>query len=166
MSRINGQLWIYLQSVQAYVSPPIAVVFLLGVFWKRINGQGAITALLAGFVLGAARFILEVYFAGEKLTGFFGWFVGMNFLHFAILLFAVCVGILIVVSLLTPAPAPEKVAGLTLQTVREKISLAEVESDSIFAVPLEPETSGQRKMNMLFAGVLVVTVVSLWIYFA
>src|SRR6185369_5814501 len=33
MSRISSQLWIYLQSVQAYISPPIAAVFLLGVFW-------------------------------------------------------------------------------------------------------------------------------------
>ena len=166
MDRISGQLWIYLQSVQAYVSPPIAVVFLLGIFWKRINGQGAITSLLAGFVLGTARFILEVYFAGEKLTGFLGWFVGMNFLHFAILLFAVCVVILITVSLLTPAPAPEKVAGLTLQTVREKISMAEVESDSIIAASLEPETAGQRNLNLLGAGVLIVTAIFLWIYFA
>src|SRR5262250_2027522 len=62
MSRISSQLWIYLQSVQAYISPPIAAVFLLGVFWKRINGQGAIVSLLLGFALGAARFILEVYY--------------------------------------------------------------------------------------------------------
>jgi len=46
MGRISSQLWIYLQSVQAYISPPIAAVFLLGVFWRRINGQGALASLL------------------------------------------------------------------------------------------------------------------------
>jgi SSS family solute:Na+ symporter len=166
MSRVSGQLWIYLQSVQAYVSPPIAVVFLLGIFWRRINGQGAIVSLLAGFVLGALRFVLEVYFAGEKLTGLLGWFVGMNFLHFAILMFVVCLVMLVVVSLLTPAPAHDKVAGLTLQTVQEMVSMREVESESILAAPAEVATAGQKRLTMAWAGVLVVTIISLWIYFA
>ncbi|HEX4945243.1 MAG TPA: sodium:solute symporter [Blastocatellia bacterium] len=166
ISEVSDQLWIYLQSVQAYVSPPIAVVFLLGIFWRRINGQGAITSLLVGFVLGALRFILEVYYAGEKLTGFLGWFVGMNFLHFAILMFVVCLVVLVVVSLLTPAPAHDKVAGLTFQTVQEMVSLREVESESILDAPAEAETAGQKQLNLALAGVLIVTIISLWIYFA
>jgi SSS family solute:Na+ symporter len=65
MSRVSSQLWVYLQSVQAYISPPITAVFLLGVFWKRINGSGAMAALITGFILGALRFILEVAYAGS-----------------------------------------------------------------------------------------------------
>ena len=42
MKLISGQLYQYLQSVQAYISPPVAVVFLIGVFWKRVNPRGAI----------------------------------------------------------------------------------------------------------------------------
>src|SRR5205823_7424872 len=57
---LSAELYIYLQSVQAYISPPIAVCFIFGILWPRMNGQGAITSLLAGFVLGAARFIFEV----------------------------------------------------------------------------------------------------------
>lgn len=166
MGRVNDRLWIYLQSVQAYVSPPIAVVFLLGICWKRINGQGAITSLLVGFVLGALRFILEVYFAGKELTGFLNWFVRMNFLHFAILIFAVCVVILVVVSLLTPAPAREKIAGLTFQTAEEKVWLGEVESPSILAAQMEAETPAQKWVPAAFAVVLIITMISLWIYFA
>ncbi|HWQ34100.1 MAG TPA: sodium/solute symporter, partial [Blastocatellia bacterium] len=166
MGRISSQLYVYLQSVQAYVSPPIAAVFLLGVFWKRINGEGAIVSLLAGFVLGAARFILEVVYAGAPPSGFLGWFVGMNFLHFAILMFVVCVVLLVTVSLLTPAPEAAKVAGLTFQTIQEQISLAEVESESILAAPVEVETPAQKRLNLAFAGVLAVTIISLWIYFA
>ena len=33
----GGGLYQYLQSVQAYISPPIAAVFLLGLFWSRVN---------------------------------------------------------------------------------------------------------------------------------
>ena len=47
-------------SVQAYVSPPIAVCFILGILWTRPNGTGAFSSLLTGFVLGAARFVFEV----------------------------------------------------------------------------------------------------------
>jgi SSS family solute:Na+ symporter len=166
MSRISSQLYVYLQSVQAYISPPIAAVFLLGVFWKRINGQGAITSLIAGFVLGAARFILEVVYAGTQLTGLIGWYVGMNFLHFAIFMFMICVIILVAVSLITPAPEPSKVNGLTFQTIRERISMAEVESSSILEAPAEMETPPQRRYNLAFAGLLIVTMISLWVYFA
>ena len=60
MKLISSQLYHYLQSVQAYIAPPIAAVFLLGVFWKRINGKGAITTLVGGFVLGMLRLVLEL----------------------------------------------------------------------------------------------------------
>ncbi len=165
MSRISSQLYVYLQSVQAYISPPIAAVFLLGVFWKRINGQGAIASLLVGFLLGAARFLLEVVYAGEALTGLMDLYVRMNFLHFAIFMFAVCLAVLIVVSLLTPAPAADKVSGLTFQTIAGKVAQDEVETASILEAPAEPETRSQNRINLAFASILILTMISLWIYF-
>ena len=153
MGRISNKLWIYLQSVQAYVSPPIAAVFLLGIAWKRINAQGALASLLVGFVLGAARFILEVIYAGQPLEGFLKFYVGMNFLHFAVLMFVICVGVLLAVSLVTPAPASDKVADLTFET-----SVGEVAPAGGF--------SWQSKLPAAFALVLIVTVISLWVYFA
>src|SRR5205823_6128461 len=57
---ISSQLYIYLQSVQAYISPPISACFILGILWPRLNGAGAITSLLTGFVMGATRFIMEL----------------------------------------------------------------------------------------------------------
>lgn len=166
MDRISSQLWIYLQSVQAYISPPIAAVFLLGVFWKRLNGQGAIVSLLVGFVLGATRFVLEVQYKGAPPGGFLGFYIGINFLHFAALMFVICVGTLVIVSLLTPAPKAEKVNGLTFQTIKEKISIGEVESATILEAPAEEETPLQRRVNTAFALLLIATVISLWVYFA
>ena len=61
----DDRMYVYLQSVQAYISPPIAAIFLLGLFWKRVNGKGAITALLTGFVLGTIRLVLEI---NNKIT--------------------------------------------------------------------------------------------------
>ena len=34
-------LYNYLQAVQGYLAPPIFVVFFFGVFFKRLNAQGA-----------------------------------------------------------------------------------------------------------------------------
>jgi SSS family solute:Na+ symporter len=123
MKLISGQLYQYLQSVQAYISPPIAAVFLIGVFWKRVNSQGAIAALITGFVLGMARLVLELNRASLG-DGFLGWYSGINFLHFAIFLFVICAAVLVLVSLGTPAPAAGQVAGLTLQTTQAAPSRA------------------------------------------
>jgi Sodium:solute symporter family len=60
MDVISDRLYVYLQSVQAYISPPIAAVFLLGVLWPRANARGALAALFTGLVLGSARLVLEL----------------------------------------------------------------------------------------------------------
>jgi SSS family solute:Na+ symporter len=85
MKFISGELYKYLQSVQAYISPPIAAVFLLGIFMKRLNGTGAMASLLTGFVLGMGRLIAELN--KEHLSGFLYNYADINFLHFAIFLF-------------------------------------------------------------------------------
>ena len=33
----GGQLYIYIQSIAAYLAPPIAAVYLLAILWKRTN---------------------------------------------------------------------------------------------------------------------------------
>jgi SSS family solute:Na+ symporter len=119
MKYISSQLYIYLQSVQAYIAPPIAACFLLGLFFRRLNGAGAISSLVTGFVLGALRLVLELS-NGISKTGLpegsmWAWIAEINFLHFAVLLFAVSTAVLVGVSLLTPAPSPAQLAGLTYQ---------------------------------------------------
>ena len=158
---LSSQLYIYLQSVQAYISPPIAACFILGILWTRLNGAGAISALLAGFVLGTLRFVLEVF---DKSSHFQGaavrWLLDMNFLHYAILMFAICSAVLIVVSLLTPAPDRAKLAGLTFATVDDKIDTV-----GVTRVSLARESPREHKLNVAFSLLLVATVVGLWIYF-
>ena len=115
------------RSVQAYISPPIAACFVLGILWTRLNGEGAISCLLTGFVLGATRFILEVldksvHYEASPVR----WLLDMNFLHYAILMFVVCSAVLVGVSLLTPAPDREKLAGLTFATVDDKLDATAV----------------------------------------
>ena len=44
-------LWDYLQLMFSIVVPPIAVIFLVGVFFKRGNGDGAFWTLVAGTII-------------------------------------------------------------------------------------------------------------------
>jgi SSS family solute:Na+ symporter len=157
---LSAQLYIYLQSVQAYVSPPIAVCFIFGILWPRLNGQGAISSLLAGFVLGSVRFVYEVldktrHYESPSIR----WLVDMNFLHYAILMFVVCAIVLVGVSYMGEAPDRKKLAGLTFATVGEKL-------DSAAAGPkLAHETAFEHRLNVAFTLALLATVVGLWIYF-
>lgn len=151
---ISGQLYTYLQSVQAYISPPIAAVFLLGLLWRRLNASGAIAALLSGFVFGALRLILELN--KDSLGGFALQYATMNFLHFAVLLFFICSLILVVVSLMTPAQSDEKLAGLTFAT-------AHVTGDKVVKLA---DSTRSRAMEIAFSVLLVAAVVAVWVYFS
>lgn len=99
---MDGGIFKYLQSVQAYISPPIAAVFLFGLFYKWINARGAIVALWAGFVLGVLRLVTEFMSKEGSLNvekdSLLGIFLEINFLHFALFLFLFCALVLMVVS--------------------------------------------------------------------
>ena len=166
IKNINPQLFLYLQAVQAYVSPPIAACFVFGILWPRLNAHGAITSLLSGFVLGTIRFVLEVLDKSHHFTaGPIRWLLDMNFLHYAILMFVICTAVLMVVSLMTPAPDRKKIAGLTFATVNERVDLAEVRDPAVLQYRPPPEKPYQHKLNVFFSALLVATVIGLWIYF-
>lgn len=101
-SLMGGGIFHYLQSVQAYISPPIAAVFLFGLFYKWINAKGAIVSLWVGFAVGVFRLVAE-FLSNEGTIqvnegSFLGVFLGINFLHFALFLFLLCAVILMAVS--------------------------------------------------------------------
>jgi len=143
---ISGTLYTYIQSVQAYISPPITAVFFLGLFFKRLNGRGAMAALISGFVLGTSRLILEIN--KDSLSGFFYDYANINFLHFAIILFLVCSVIFIFVSLTAPAPSDEKLSNLTFATTEP-----------------HQKSSLWRRRDAQLTIVLLLAVAAVWLYF-
>lgn len=152
----GSQLYQYLQKIQGYISPPIAAVFLLGVFWPRLNGKGALASLYTGFVMGVVRLVLEFgHNAWQWNLGPATWLITMNFLHFAILMFAVCVGVLVVVSLVTPALSAERLRGLTFATTPEDVK----------AIEIAGSTARGRTVTVLATGILIGVLLVLWIVF-
>jgi SSS family solute:Na+ symporter len=119
MANISGVLYEYIQSVQSYIAPPITAVFLLGISWKRINARGALATLVGGFILGMSRLIIEAFFM-DKVTGILHAWASINFLHFCVYLFLICVVICITFSLTSPAQSVEKIQGLARGTLSEE----------------------------------------------
>ncbi|XP_029473801.1 sodium/glucose cotransporter 4 isoform X2 [Rhinatrema bivittatum] len=112
----SGQLFDYMQSVTSYLSPPVAALFILAIFCKRINEPGAFWGLLVGLVIGLIRMVMDfVYrapYCGEEDTRP-SVLKDVHYLYFALILFALTTVVSIVVSLCTPAIPDESLVRLT-----------------------------------------------------
>jgi SSS family solute:Na+ symporter len=118
-------LYDYLQGVQAYLAPPIFVVFFLGVFVKRVNAKGCLSALIVGFAMGLFRLAIDT--PVKLMEGFryeqgtFLWVVNnIFFQYYSILILLVCVAVALIVSYATEVPSYEKITGLTFATRTEE----------------------------------------------
>ena len=91
-------IWAYLQQMFSIVVPPIAAIFLMGVFYRRGNGHGAFWTLVIGTLLGIALFVL-----GQ---------MGIWTIHYTInvgIMLAISCLVFVGVSLATPAQNPEAI---------------------------------------------------------
>jgi len=167
---IIGLLWIpvirggkglydYLQGVQAYLAPPIFVVFFLGVFLKRVNGKGCLAALIVGFAMGLFRLAVDTPIKLFKDKGFayaegsFFWIVNnIFFQYYSLLIFLVCIGVMIVVSYLTAPPSYEKIQGLTYATLT--------------AEDRRRSRASWTYADLIFSGVVLAIIAGAYIYFS
>ena len=134
ISRLSDGLYEYLQNVQAYISPPIAAVFLLGIFYKRINANGAIATLVGGFVIGFSKLTLEIMKSSFTEGTFIFNLANVNWLVFGAYFFALCIGIAVVVSMFYPAPSQAQLEGLTFGTISSDQKNANKSSYNIWDV--------------------------------
>ena len=125
-----------------YIAPPITVVFVLGVLWRRASSRGAIVTLITGSALGLTVFLLDWF---KEHTGW-----NLQFMMAAFYLAVICAVVHTVVSLFFPdAPSAE----------RDKL---------VWASPLAPfrTEAGKSVVPHAVAAVLCVIMVVLYIVFA
>jgi len=114
-------IWTYLQQMLAYLAPPIVACFFAGVFWQRANGNGALAALVVGHAAAGAFLLLAL--AGsviiqtqpltpEQLEMAEAGTPVIHFLYLAPILLAISSTALVVTSLATAAPDPERIREL------------------------------------------------------
>lgn len=158
MNLVGGTLFVYLQSVQAYIAPPIAAVFLLGVLWRGATAWGASAALAVGALLGLSRLLLEINAARLGEGTLLRALADENFLHIAIGIFAASVAVLVAVSLAWPRPQPAG-AGYGLR-----------EAAAIGAPPAAAGEAGdgpeRRRQDALLSVGVVLLILALWAIFS
>ncbi len=152
----GGVMYQYLQNVQSYIAPPVTAVFLLGIIWKRVNAEAAITTLLAGLILLILRLGSEIYYqpmitSGEFVDNFMFAFATVNFSHMAILMFIFSVLLCITVSILTSPPDYSKISGLSYGTLT--VNHRKENSESYDTV------------DVILSIILIIIVVSILSYF-
>lgn len=121
MAEGNSGLYNYLQNVQGFLAPPITAVFLLGLFNKRINANGAFWGMVIGFVLGMFKLTVQTLTQSGLLdtSTVLGAIGAFNGYYFAGILFLVAVTIIIAVSYATDPPPEEKIRGLTFSMISD-----------------------------------------------
>jgi SSS family solute:Na+ symporter len=121
-------LYNYLQAVQGYLAPPIFVVFFLGVFFKRMNKQGALWSMIVGFALGIFRMLVDTPVTlgiGGLQDGYtpgsFLWIVNnIYFQYFSVLITIVSAIVMVVVSHMTAEPDYSTIQSLTFATTTKE----------------------------------------------
>src|SRR5215467_13353760 len=163
---IIGLLWIpviqggrglydYLQGIQAYLAPPIFVVFFFGIFMKRLNGAGCLATLLTGFAMGLFRLAVDtpVKLMGTTYAeGSFLWIVNnIFFQYYSLLITVVCILVFIIVSYATKQPDYAKIGGLTFSTLTEEDRRATRATWSV--------------KDVLLSILMVLLIISIYLYF-
>jgi SSS family solute:Na+ symporter len=121
---ITSQIYLFLQSVQSFVSPPITAVFLFGLFSKRMTANTAIVTLIIGEAIGIFRLVLQLlYDNGVILSPFLMTILGINFLHFSIFLFLLSILIIKIGNIFSTA---DKTSIVSIINSSMKESLSEI----------------------------------------
>ncbi len=112
ISQLSNQMYLYMQSVQAYIGAPISAVFIVGILWKKATGKAAIATLITGGLLGMLRFVTDILRSSpgvelsslgplQILTGTGEGHFMFAFLNFSIVVFVICVVVMATVSVIT-----------------------------------------------------------------
>ncbi|XP_059107177.1 sodium/myo-inositol cotransporter 2 isoform X3 [Peromyscus eremicus] len=120
----GGQLFIYIQSISSYLQPPVAVVFIMGCFWKRTNEKGAFSGLILGLLLGLVRLVLDFIYVQPRCDQPDerpAVVKDVHYLYFSMILSSATLVTVITVSWFTETPSKEMVSRLTWFTRHEPV---------------------------------------------
>ena len=96
-------LWQYLQSILSYITPPVVVLFTLGIFWRGGTAAAATATLAAGIPLGLLGWVINEIAAVYQI----------QFLYACGLMTLISAVIFIGTSLVTAKPSRRQVDALT-----------------------------------------------------
>ena len=106
VSTLGESLFIYIQELFTFFAPPFSAVFLLGAFWPRINGKGALVTTIFGLILGV---LIKVWVRQGGAWGLEAPDWLFPYANQGVINWAFCMVLCIAVSLNTSPPRPEQV---------------------------------------------------------
>ena len=101
-----------INTILAVLAPPIAVVFLFGVFSKRGTKEASFITIVTGFILGAIAFTIDFPAFGDVKIITENW--GIPYMMQGWWLFVILTVVYFTVSYVTPKPRPDQLENLTL----------------------------------------------------
>ncbi|MHC4125865.1 MAG: sodium:solute symporter family transporter [Planctomycetota bacterium] len=156
-------LFQYIQAMTSYIVPPIVVVYIAGLYYRRSNNPAALATLIFGILAGMASFCmsnLKTFAEGtfsnapwlrDSLLAAHnflpGWLTGLHFLYSCFALFILCAVIMVVVSHLTPPPSPEQ---------RDAAKLHD------YGVFKTESVHAKRKVTIMVVVLTIITAVTIW----
>lgn len=97
-----GSLLKYYQEMLSYIAPPVVAAFLLGIFSKRVNGNGAFIGLLSGLAMAVVMLLWRRQIFGD-----------MHFLLIIPILLLFSMAVIYLASLAFPRPEAAKLQDTT-----------------------------------------------------
>ncbi|NXK60203.1 SC5A9 protein, partial [Sylvietta virens] len=138
----SGKIFDYIQSIASYLTPPVTALFILAIFWKRINEPGAFWGLVAGLAVGLVRMIMDLIYSapscGEEDRRP-AVVKDVHYLHFALILCALTAIVMAIISLCTPPIPEEKLDSLMWWTRHKKTPAINLENCKSEAAQSSPE---------------------------
>ncbi|XP_006902109.1 PREDICTED: sodium/myo-inositol cotransporter 2 [Elephantulus edwardii] len=134
----GGQLFIYIQSISSYLQPPVAVVFIMGCFWKRTNEKGAFSGLIVGLLIGFVRLVLDFIYVEPRCDQPDerpAVVKNIHYLYLSIILSVVTLVTVVTVSWFTEPPAKEMVSRLTWFTRHDPVVQKQQAPPSPLTIP-------------------------------
>jgi len=147
----GGQLFIYIQAISAYLSPPIAIVYLMAILSTRINEKGAFFGLMYGLCVGLARMTLDFSYKAPLCmeTDDRPWVVAsIHYMYFAAGLFLTTGLVTVVVSLCTDPPREYNIVRTTFMT-RHDQRVRKDEHEEVYGMELDPLTSNDANTGLV-----------------
>ena len=157
-------LFQYIQAMTGYITPPIVVVYIAGLYYPRSNKPAALATLIFGILAGMASFFIsnlktfaegtfsDVSWLREGLMAAHhslpGWLTGLHYLYYCFALFILCSVIMIVVSHATPPPPPE------CRDSAKRHDHGAFETKTVH---------GRRKITIMLWVMVIITAITIWL---
>lgn len=150
---INNQIYIFLQSTQAFISAPITAVFIFGLIFKKINARSVFITLVVGEFFGLSRFIIELLMKSDMINNpILLSYAKINYLHFTIFLFLGSTVLLFAFSYF-------------FKSNKEKVtqkSFFELGIQNNYEINIRVTS---LRINLFLSGVILLLTISLWYIF-